>query len=101
MNPIENAWSVLEDRLRARPRMPTTLDDLFAALSEEWDHLPASFFDSLRRSMPTRVEAVVRARGHATKYSSQSASGVSGSHIWGIKEQPRNSPIARKWTQRV
>lgn len=68
MNPIENAWSVLETRLRARERMPTTLDGLFTALCEEWDGLSDSFFRTLWESMPRRVGAVVQARGHATKY---------------------------------
>ena len=44
MNPIENVWSVLERRLRARPTPPTTLDMLFDAFCEEWDRLPDSLF---------------------------------------------------------
>lgn len=68
MNPIENTRSVLETRLRARPRMPTSTDELFAALSKERDGLGTSFFNSLWRSMPSRVQAVVSAKGHATKY---------------------------------
>jgi len=47
MNPIENFWSVLERRLRARPTPPTTLDMLLDALCEEWDHLPDSLFAGL------------------------------------------------------
>lgn len=67
MNPIESAWGVLEDHLRARPRMPSKLAELLAALREEWGCLPASFFDSLCQSMRTRVGAMLRARGHPTK----------------------------------
>lgn len=75
MNPIENGWSVLGTRLRERPQHPTTLDDLFTALSEEWDRLPVSLFARLWVSMPSRVAAVVKARRYSTKYSVEWANG--------------------------
>lgn len=67
MNPIENGWSVLERRVRKRSRQPTSLDELFVALSEEWDRLPDSFMASLWGSMPVWVAALVQARAHSTK----------------------------------
>jgi len=47
MNAIENLWAMLEARLRDRPQPPTTLDDLFDALCEEWARLPDSYLSAL------------------------------------------------------
>lgn len=68
MNTIENACSVLETRLREHPRHPSTLYELFFALSEEWGRLPDLFMDILWRSMPSWVVAVVKTRRHTNKY---------------------------------
>jgi len=67
MSPIENAWSVLERRLRARPTPPTTLDMLFDALCEECDRLRDSLFAGLSEGMLRRVGALAVASGHSTK----------------------------------
>ena len=67
MSPIENAWSFLERRLRARPTPPTTLNMLFDALCEECDRLPDSLFAGLSEGMPRRVGSLAVASGHSTK----------------------------------
>lgn len=68
LNPIENAWAELERRLRRRPTAPKSKDELFAALCEEWDAIPASFFKALTESMPRRVRDVIAVKGASTKY---------------------------------
>jgi len=57
LNPIENAWEDLEGRLRSRPTAPKNKDELFAALSEEWDAIPA-FFSGVSSS-PCPVGSVI------------------------------------------
>jgi len=68
LNPIENAWNELDRRLRSRTMSPKNLDELWEALCEEWDAIPASFYTSLIQSMPRRVQAVVASKGSGTKY---------------------------------
>jgi len=68
LNPIENDWAELERRLRARPTAPKNKDELFAALSEEWEAIPAFFFRRLVESMPLRVRDVIAVGGASTKY---------------------------------
>lgn len=71
MNYIENAWAVLGARLRARPHMRESTDELLAGLHEEWDGILSSFFVSSWRSNSSGVPAVVSAKGHATKQVNQ------------------------------
>ena len=40
LNPIEQLWDELEQRLRARPSHPTSVCDLTNALLEEWSKFP-------------------------------------------------------------
>jgi len=68
LNPIENAWEELERRLRARPTAPKNKEELFAALSEEWEAIPAFYFRRLVEFMPRRVRDVVAVGGASTKY---------------------------------
>ena len=68
LNPIENAWSVLKYKLRARPKFPTNATDLFNTLQTEWSNLPDSLFLKLVRSMPTRANLVKLNKGKSTKY---------------------------------
>ena len=68
LNPIENAWGELDRRLRERAVAPTNKDDLYQALCEESEALPADFFTALVESMPRRVEAFIEAKGCGIKY---------------------------------
>ena len=58
LNPIENAWTELERRLRKRSTALKTKDELFSALQQEWAAIPSSYFKKLVESMPRRVQAV-------------------------------------------
>lgn len=61
--PIENCWHELKKRLRARPRIPTSLDELIEATRECWDEIPQEVIDSYIDSMPERVKALRKAKG--------------------------------------
>jgi transposase len=66
LNPIENLWSYMEFRLRAR--QPKSKEDLFECLEEAWNAIPSSVLTNLFDSMPHRCAAVISAKGYATKY---------------------------------
>jgi transposase len=68
LNPIEHLWFQLEDRLRRRRHQPKSVNELFEALSEEWQNIPAAITQNLVKSMPKRVAAVIAAKGGPTKY---------------------------------
>ncbi|KAL1942278.1 hypothetical protein VTO73DRAFT_6342 [Trametes versicolor] len=68
MNIIEHAWYQLDRQVRARNPLPTNLDQLWAALQEEWERLDIEFIHKLYESMPRRVAALKEAKGHYTKY---------------------------------
>ena len=68
LNLIEHLWDELERRLRARPSHPTSVPDLTNALLEEWSNIPIDTLLNLVDSLPTRVEAVIAAKGGPTQY---------------------------------
>lgn len=51
LNPIENAWASLKQRLRRRKEAEKTQPDLFVALQEEWRAIPEAYFQNLADSM--------------------------------------------------
>uniref|UniRef100_A0A3B1KFG7 Tc1-like transposase DDE domain-containing protein n=1 Tax=Astyanax mexicanus TaxID=7994 RepID=A0A3B1KFG7_ASTMX len=57
LNPIENLWDQLSRLVEARNSAPQNLNDLRAALQEEWDAMPQR-----------RCQAVIDAHGHMTSY---------------------------------
>ena len=68
LNPIEHLWDELERRLRARPVLPTTLQELSAALDQEWAAIPQDKIRKLIYSMRSRCLDVVSANGGHTRY---------------------------------
>jgi len=68
INPIEHLWDELERRLRSRPQRPTTKNELFAVLKEEWRAIPESTYRMLIESITSRIEAVISAKGGPTPY---------------------------------
>jgi len=46
---------------------PPSFPELWEALCEEWDAIPASFFTSLIQSIPRRVQAVDASKGSGTR----------------------------------
>ena len=66
LNPIENLWSIIDDKLRFR--QCNNEDELFAALEEAWNALQPVLLSKLVCSMTARCNAVIKNKGFATKY---------------------------------
>lgn len=63
LNPIENVWFVLKDRVQHRRERPRTDEQMNGALQEEWETISSDFLQKLVQSMPARIAAVIEARG--------------------------------------
>lgn len=68
LNPIEQIWNKLKNALRDRVDKPSSLDQLFAFVQEEWHKLPKDFLRKLVNSLPRRVKAVIKNKGGSIKY---------------------------------
>ena len=66
LNPIENLWSILDDRVKGR--VPQNEEELYEVLKSGWEALPKELLTKLADSMPKRIEAVLKANGYATKH---------------------------------
>jgi len=67
MNPIEHLWDELGRRVRARGQLHN-LQQLSAALVEEWRRLPNAVVVKYVRSMRSRIATLRRQRGGHTRY---------------------------------
>lgn len=76
LNPIEYVWVELKKRLQEQyPKISETpggkekvRQRLAEVLPLVWDTIPEEFFEKLWRSMPSRVDAVIKAKAWYTKY---------------------------------
>ena len=68
INPIENVWDHLARRLAKRSVQPTTEDELWEALQEEWYKIDVGYIQKLYASMPMRVEEVIWRKGWNIPY---------------------------------
>ena len=67
LNPIENIWAILKKRVGARK--PTEVEVAKTYLREEWARLEADgFIDKFISSIVKRIKAVIKSKGHPTKY---------------------------------
>ncbi|XP_011144066.2 uncharacterized protein LOC105185907 [Harpegnathos saltator] len=66
LNIIESLWEELERRLAGK--RATNAAQKFSQLEEEWKKIPQATIDALIDSMPRRCQAVIDAKGFATKY---------------------------------
>ena len=67
-NPIENAWGYMKNRFRSELRHPSSKNERWEEVQKLWSELPLSYFQTLIRSMATRVQRVLESRGGSTKY---------------------------------
>lgn len=67
-NPIENLWEVVKDQVRQRNPLPRNKNELWEALVEEWEKIPLAVVRHLYHSIPSRIEALKKAKGGHTKY---------------------------------
>ena len=68
LNPIENIWGLIKQRLRKLHLAPKNLDDVYDFIKREWESLRKEYLLTLVHSMPSRIEAVIKNKGYATKY---------------------------------
>lgn len=68
MSPIEAVWHVLKEKIRKRPRSPTTQEELKQAVYEAWDEITEEEIDKYVQSMQNRVQDLINAKGGHTKY---------------------------------
>ena len=66
INVIENLWSVLKSRVNKR--LLKTAQYLWTYAEEEWGHISKSEVIKLFDSIPRRLTAVIRNKGHHVKY---------------------------------
>jgi transposase len=66
--PIENLWSILKFQLKMREKKPTTKEELWNQLVEEWEKLQSDLLTRLVDSMPQRCKDVLAAGGGATHH---------------------------------
>jgi transposase len=68
LNPLENLWNALKEALKKRADRPSSLDQLFEHVQQEWAKLPKELLSSLVTSMPRRIESVIKNKGGHTGY---------------------------------
>ena len=72
LNSIENAWHLLKSRLRKGftwgEHRPHSENELWEALSEEWERIDQNTLDRLIDTTPEQVAAVAMADGAHTKW---------------------------------
>ena len=66
LNPIEHVWDMLGRRVRRH--IPDTIQNLRAAVQEEWALIPQEDIAKLIQSMPDRIREVLEVRGRNTHY---------------------------------
>uniref|UniRef100_A0AAZ3SNW9 Uncharacterized protein n=1 Tax=Oncorhynchus tshawytscha TaxID=74940 RepID=A0AAZ3SNW9_ONCTS len=68
LNPIEHAWNLLDQSVRARAIPPRNVRELAGALVEEWGNISQQELANLVQSMRRRCTAVLNAAGGHTRY---------------------------------
>ncbi|GFS82551.1 transposable element Tc3 transposase [Trichonephila clavipes] len=68
LNPIEDVWDMLDQRIAARQLPPTCLPELRRALLYEWCNIPQDQTDNLILSMPRCCKACIASSGRHTPY---------------------------------
>ena len=68
LNPIEHLWGYLKHKLAAYSKPPGGVEELWERIQVEWEAIPVEECRKLIRSMPDRIQAVIKAKGGYTKY---------------------------------
>lgn len=68
LNPIEHLWSHLKKRLSKYSEAPKGYHQLWQRVQDEWSKISVETCQHLIRSMPRRIEAVLKSKGGNTIY---------------------------------
>lgn len=66
LNPIENLWKDL--KIAVASKRTSSKEDLWKAIQEAWNAIPVERCRKLIDSLPRRCDAVIKNKGHSTKY---------------------------------
>lgn len=76
LNPVEELWEIIDQKIRKENYCK--LDELYNAVSSEWDKISMETIEGLINSMHRRCVAVVEQKGYPTKYWPRSTYAVAG-----------------------
>lgn len=68
LNPIEHLWAHIKRRLNQFESPPKGINELWNRIQEIWNEVDPSVCSNLIKSMPSRLAAVLKAKGKWTKY---------------------------------
>ena len=68
LNVIENVWLYIKRKLQTQVLHIKTSDDLFREIQRIWQSIEPEYIQCLYRSIPRRIQNVIRLKGHLTKY---------------------------------
>ena len=66
MNPIENVWNILKNRLGKLGS--SNLTELEKHIKTEWSNLPRNLIETLVSSMSNRIKQVIERKGNSVDY---------------------------------
>lgn len=66
LNPIENIWTDVKKGVQAAK--PSNIRELWDAVQNTWRSIPVERCQRLVESMPRRMHAGIKNKGHTTKY---------------------------------
>ena len=65
---MENLWSWLKLQLKNRQQQPTSKQELWEAIQEEWTKIKDDLLKNLAESMKTRCQLVIAGGGGPIRY---------------------------------
>lgn len=68
INPLEHLWYHMKQELNKYPTHPKGVWEIWERAAEVWNKIPPEVCQNLIKSMPRRLEAVIKAKGGHTKY---------------------------------
>ena len=68
LNPIEHLWGILKRKIYEHEYPAEGVDEIWERAAAAWAKITIEEVQSLIRSMPRRIEAVIKAKGGHTKY---------------------------------
>ena len=68
LNPIENVWRIMKQRIKARTYFPGTVNEMRKAVQQEWARLRPVDFNQFVDSMPERIVELQKRAGMQTRW---------------------------------
>ena len=68
LNPIENVWRIMKQRIKARTYVPGTVNEMRKAVQQEWARLRPVDFNQFVDSMPERIVELQKRAGMQTRW---------------------------------